>query len=65
LRVDEYDAAQVRGEVKKVGRSGKNQSGIIPKENSSVTVTEIDLNSKVVHKARKVRDDAEKASPGT
>jgi hypothetical protein len=62
--VDEYDAAQVRGEVKKVGRSGKNQSGIIPKD-SSVTVTEIDLNSKVVHKARKVRDDAEKASPGT
>ena len=51
---DEYDAAQERGEVAKVGN--------IPERNNS-TVTDIGLSSKQVHEAREIRD-AEEADPG-
>jgi hypothetical protein len=55
---DEYDAAQMRGEVKTVGKPV-----IIPDENNKPTVTDIGLTSKQIHDARQVRD-AEAREPG-
>jgi hypothetical protein len=59
---DEYDAAQERGEVQKVGGDRKSKINI-PKGNNGPTVTDIGLTSKQVHEARAVRD-AEKVTPG-
>jgi hypothetical protein len=55
---DEYDAAQLRGEV----ASGRPKS--IPDENTFVaTVADIGLSSKDIHEARQIRD-AEETYPG-
>lgn len=56
---DEYDAAQVRGEVAKNGGDKTR----IPVGNSAPTAAEIGLDLKEIHVSRKLRD-AEKASPG-
>lgn len=56
---DEYDAAQARGEVNKVGQPKKS---IIPNKNNT-SAEDIGLTLKQIHEARKVRD-AEKTSPG-
>ena len=58
---DEYDAAQERGEVAKLG--GHLPKRNIPNGNTPPTVTDIGLTSKQVHEARIVRD-ADKAKPG-
>lgn len=59
---DEYDAAQDRGEVAKLG-TNKSEPGI-PKQNTRpVTVAEIGLTSKDIHEARIIRD-AEMIDPG-
>lgn len=56
---DEYDAAQKRGEVAKIGDNLPR----VPKENSKPTAEEIGLTHKSIHEARRVRD-AEAAAPG-
>lgn len=55
---DEYDAAQERGEVARVGNPS-----IIPDGNNSARVGDIGLSSKDVHEGRIIRD-AESESPG-
>jgi hypothetical protein len=51
---DEYDAAQERGEVKSPGNtSGKSN---IPDANNTPTVTDLGLDSKQIHEARRIRD---------
>jgi hypothetical protein len=57
---DEYDAAQARGEVQKVGGD---RTSNIPKQNNVPKVADVGLTSKQVHEARAVRD-AEKKKPG-
>jgi hypothetical protein len=58
---EEFDAAQMRGELSSPGRP---KTKNIPEENNfSSKVTDIGLTSKQVHEARRMRD-AEKAQPG-
>jgi len=54
---DEYDAAQLRGEVKKVGNPNYSKAEELP------AAPEIGLSSKDIHEARQIRD-AEEAEPG-
>jgi hypothetical protein len=57
---DEYDAAQERGEVAKLGT---NQSGVPEQNTRPATAEELGISRKDVHDARIIRD-AEKAEPG-
>jgi hypothetical protein len=57
--VDEYDAAQERGEV---GVSGQ-RNDLVPNGNEVPSAADIGLTRKDIHEARKIRD-AEKADPG-
>lgn len=57
---DEYDAAQERGEVAKLGNNLPSVGG---HNSKAATAAEIGLRGDQVHEARKLRD-AEKASPG-
>lgn len=56
---DEYDAAQERGEVAKIGDNLPS----VPKQNSKPTAADIGLSRKDIHEARIIRD-AEVADPG-
>lgn len=56
---DEYDAAQERGEVAKIGDNLPS----VPDKNSKATAADIGLSRKEIHEARIVRD-AEKEEPG-
>lgn len=56
---DEYDAAQERGEVAKIGDNLPS----VPKQNSKPTAADIGLTRKQIHEARAIRD-AEKVDPG-
>jgi NADH:ubiquinone oxidoreductase subunit E len=56
---DEYDAAQVRGEVSAKGQHGAH----VPDENMRATAADLGLSRKDIHEARQVRD-AEKSEPG-
>ena len=56
---DEYDAAQERGEVAKIGDNLPR----IPIGNSKPTAADLGLSLKVIHEAREIRD-AEEADPG-
>jgi hypothetical protein len=58
---DEYDAAQERGEVAKLG-SNQHEEGV-PHGNTLATVTDLGLTRKQVHEARQIRN-AEAVSPG-
>ena len=58
---DEYDAAQERGEVAKLG-SNQHEEGV-PHGYTLATVTDLGLTRKQVHEARQLRD-AEAADPG-
>lgn len=57
---DEYDAAQERGEVAKIGDNLPS----VTKQNSKPTAADIGLSRKDIHEARIIRD-AEDAEPGT
>jgi hypothetical protein len=59
---DEYDAAQKRGEVARLGTNQK-ELGLPEQKTRPATVDEIGLTHKQVHEARVIRD-AEKAEPG-
>jgi len=51
---DEYDLAQEKGEVAKVGKRKKD---IIPEGNNKIsTIADLEISSKQIHEARKVRD---------
>lgn len=52
---DEYDAAQLRGEVRTVGN--------VPEQNNTPTASDIGLSRKDIHEARQIRD-AEETYPG-
>lgn len=54
--VDEYDAAQERRDVAKLG-SNQHQQGV-PHEDTLATVAELGLTGKATHKARPLRDVA-------
>ena len=56
---DEYDAAQERGEVAKLGDNLPS----VPNANSKPTAADLGVSRKEIHEARKIRD-AEKAQPG-
>lgn len=56
---DEYDAAQVRGEVQPHGGQGKKD---VPKENIPST-SDLGLSRKAIHEGREIRD-AEQTDPG-
>lgn len=56
---DEYDAAQERGEVAKIGDNLPS----VPKQNSKPTAADVGLSRKDIHEARIIRD-AEEADPG-
>lgn len=56
---DEYDAAQDRGEVARIGDNLPN----VPDGNSKPTAADIGISRKEIHEARQIRD-AEKADPG-
>lgn len=56
---DEYDAAQDRGEVAKIGDNLPS----VPEQNSKPTATDIGLSRKEIHEARIIRD-AEVVQPG-
>lgn len=56
---DEYDAAQERGEVAKIGDNLPR----VPNGNSKPTAADIGLTGKDIHEARQIRD-AEEAQPG-
>jgi hypothetical protein len=56
---DEYDAAQERGEVAKIGDNLPRTPG----GSSKPTASDLGLSSKNIHEAREIRD-AEKAEPG-
>lgn len=58
---DEYDAAQERGDVAKLG-SNQHQEGV-PHGNTLVTVSDLGLTRKAIHEARQLRD-AEAAACG-
>jgi hypothetical protein len=58
---DEYDAAQERGEVAKLG-TNQHQEGV-PGGNTLPTAADIGLSAKDIHDAREIRD-AEEAEPG-
>jgi len=58
---DEYDAAQERGEVAKLG-SNQHVAGV-PDRNTLPTASDLGLTRKAIHEARQVRD-AEAAEPG-
>jgi hypothetical protein len=58
---DEYDAAQARGEVAKLG-SNQTQVGV-PGENTLPTAADLGLSRRDIHEARQIRD-AEAAEPG-
>jgi len=55
---DEYDAAQLRGEVATVGKPVN-----VPNGNNKPTAPEIGLSRKAIHEAREIRD-AEETYPG-
>jgi hypothetical protein len=56
---DEYDAAQERGEIAKVG-----QPSIVPDQNDKpATASDLGISRKEIHEARQIRD-AEVAEPG-
>jgi hypothetical protein len=57
---DEYDAAQERGEVAKLGT---NQSGVTEQNTRPATAEELGIDRKDIHEARIIRD-AEVADPG-
>jgi hypothetical protein len=59
---DEYDAAQERGEVARLGTNQK-QLGLPEQKTRPATVEDIGLTHKQVHEARLIRD-AETADPG-
>lgn len=61
LLADEYDAAQDRGEVAKLG-SNQTQVGV-PAGNTLPTASDLGLTRKDIHEARQIRD-AERADPG-
>lgn len=56
---DEYDAAQERGEVAKIGDNLPS----VAKENSKPTANDLGISRKQIHEAREIRD-AEDAEPG-
>jgi len=56
---DEYDAAQERGEVARIGDNLPN----VPNGNSKPTAADIGIPRKEIHEARQIRD-AEEADPG-
>lgn len=56
---DEYDAAQERGEVARIGDNLPS----VPKRNSKPTAADVGLSRKEIHEAREIRD-AEQADPG-
>lgn len=58
--VDEYDAAQDRGEVKSNGGA---RNFTVPNQNSEPSAADLGLSRKDIHEARIIRD-AEKAEPG-
>jgi hypothetical protein len=58
---DEYDAAQERGEVARVGYTGHQSD--VPKQNVIPSAADIGLSRKDIHEARIIRD-AEKVDPG-
>ena len=58
-RIDEYDAAQERGEVGKRGDFG----GVTSRGEDTPTVSDLGLTHKDIHEARIIRD-AEVAQPG-
>ena len=59
---DEYDAAQERGEVAKLG-TNQSDMGVSDGNTRPATAADIGLSRKDIHEARKLRD-AEKADPG-
>lgn len=59
---DEYDAAQERGEVAKLGTNQRVNEGV-PHGNTLPSATDVGLSRKEIHEARILRD-AEKARPG-
>jgi hypothetical protein len=56
---DEYDAAQQRGEVARIGDNLPS----VPERNAKATAADVGLSRKDIHEARKIRD-AEEADPG-
>jgi hypothetical protein len=56
---DEYDAAQVRGEVAKHG-GGRNFK--VPNKNVETTAADVGLSRKEIHEARQIRDAEKRAS---
>lgn len=52
---EEYDAAQLRGEVRTVGN--------VPEQNNTPTAADVGLSRKEIHEARQIRD-AEETYPG-
>lgn len=56
---DEYDAAQERGEVARIGDNLPS----VPDGNSKATAADLGISRKEIHEARMIRD-AEEASPG-
>jgi hypothetical protein len=57
---DEYDAAQLRGEVQTVGGD---RTSIVGKQNNAPTAADIGLSRSDIHEAREIRD-AEETYPG-
>lgn len=59
---DEYDAAQERGEVAKLG-TNQSDLGVSEQNTRPATTSDLGISRKDIHEARRIRD-AEKADPG-